>query len=92
MRGVEYFPTVIMEFRNFLNFVLSSLIIYVFLKVVPYVYNVFIVLSSAVAVMKLAEWLMTSTRKYFLYKTVSPKNKAVLITGKFILLLTILLS
>lgn len=71
-----------MEFRNFFNFVFSSLIICAFIKYVPYAYEVFITLSSATAVMKLAEWLMTTTRRYFLYKTVSPKNKAVLITGK----------
>lgn len=52
------------------------------MKYVPYAYDVVFTLSSATAVMKLAEWLMTTTRKYFLYKTVSPKNKAVLITGK----------
>ncbi|XP_054706872.1 retinol dehydrogenase 16-like [Uloborus diversus] len=31
--------------------------------------------------MRLAEWLMTVTRRYFLYKKISPKNKAILITG-----------
>lgn len=70
-----------MEFRNLLNFTISSLIISVFLIFVPYAYDVFAVLSVSVAVMKLAEWLMTCTRKFFLYKTVSPKNKAILITG-----------
>lgn len=71
-----------MMFRNFLNFVISFVVIISVTVLTPGLYDIFVKFSVIIVGMKLAEWLMTCTRKYFLYKTVNPRNKAVLITGK----------
>lgn len=48
---------------------------------VPFVNSVISALAITFFVIKLAEWLTETFRKYFMYKRVSPTNKVVLITG-----------
>lgn len=73
-----------MEFRNIVNFAISSFVIFALVAFIPIFYLTFIVFSTTLVGIQLAEWLMTVTRKYILWETVSPKNKAVLITGYYI--------
>ncbi|CAL1283842.1 unnamed protein product [Larinioides sclopetarius] len=70
-----------MEYRNFCNFVLSLSLIYGLFLIFPSLYKSFVGVSTFLAVLRLSEYFMTITRRYFLKKKVSSDGKAVLITG-----------
>ncbi|XP_055924253.1 retinol dehydrogenase 16-like isoform X1 [Argiope bruennichi] len=70
-----------MEYRNFCNFVLSLSLIYVIFSIFPSLYNAFVGASTFLAIVRLSEYLMTITRRYFLRKKISSDGKAIFITG-----------
>ncbi|XP_055924254.1 short-chain dehydrogenase/reductase family 9C member 7-like isoform X2 [Argiope bruennichi] len=69
-----------MEYRNFCNFVLSLSLIYVIFSIFPSLYNAFVGASTFLAIVRLSEYLMTITRRYFLRKKISSDGKAIFIT------------
>lgn len=90
-RKRSYFAVVISHciimLRNFFNYILSLTIIYFLISSVPLLCDVFTAFSAGWLGLKLAGWLMTITRRYILYTRISPKDKAVLITGEIFILI-----
>ncbi|XP_035224002.1 short-chain dehydrogenase/reductase family 9C member 7-like isoform X1 [Stegodyphus dumicola] len=70
-----------MAYRNVLNFLFSLAIIYLTFSFMPSVCDIFVKFSVVILAIKLAEWIMTTSRKYFFYDKISCKNKAIFITG-----------
>ncbi|XP_035224003.1 short-chain dehydrogenase/reductase family 9C member 7-like isoform X2 [Stegodyphus dumicola] len=69
-----------MAYRNVLNFLFSLAIIYLTFSFMPSVCDIFVKFSVVILAIKLAEWIMTTSRKYFFYDKISCKNKAIFIT------------